>query len=94
MTTTAREALAALTAVLTASRPYPVAVPSASTPGEQHHVAVVNGRVSSCTCPSWRYRSTCRHATTVTSRLAAVTFAVTAAADLLAGREAVTWEHA
>ena len=87
-------ALAALTAALTPGPAYPVAVPSASSPLGLHHVVLVAGRVSSCDCKGWHYRRTCRHATEVTEQLAAVTAAVLAAADLLAGRAAVTFPDA
>jgi hypothetical protein len=92
--TTTAEALAALAAALAPGRPYPVAVPSSSVEGEDHLVAVVAGRVSSCDCQGWRYRHRCSHAQQVTGRLTAVSEAVRAAADLLAGRQRVDFPNA
>jgi hypothetical protein len=91
---TTADALVALTAALTPSGAYPVAVPSASVAGASHIVVVVAGRVSSCDCKGWHYRRACSHATTVTGRLAAVTVAVHAAHLLLAGRERVSFPDA
>lgn len=95
---TTAEALAALAAALSPGRPYPVAVPSSSVKAGDHVVVIAAGRVSSCDCRGWHYRhrngKPCWHAQLVTDRLAAVTAAVHAAADLLASRQRVTFPDA